>query len=275
MKNRVLLTLLIVFIVLAGVGITCGTIFVVREVEIVDVTVSTAKPLEEDEIKAIITQSGLQGKNILFGLNEDKIAADVKSVSRMIKLQSVTAEFPNKIVLTVSRRVPVYYDDKYYYDAEMCVVDAPPTVDCVNITGAGLKLVDGLDVGDLAVGTNEWTQCKIEQLKVIASYFDSLSGFKIAYDDTDKETGGFLICLKLEIKSGVTFKIKVKPGENFRHALEFTDQIYQNEANKTNGIYTTMYREKDNPNKVATGVYDANDKLLKDSNGEDMLYYEK
>ena len=45
MKNRVLLTMLILFIVLASIWITCGTIFVVRDIEIIDATVHTAEPL--------------------------------------------------------------------------------------------------------------------------------------------------------------------------------------------------------------------------------------
>ncbi len=99
MKNRVLLIMLILLIVLTGICITCGTIFVVREIEVVDSTVQTAEALTETEKSDIIMQSNLRGKSILFNLNQDKIAQKIKSVNSMLKLQSVNAKFDHRVVL--------------------------------------------------------------------------------------------------------------------------------------------------------------------------------
>ena len=271
MKNRVLLTMLIIFIVLAGIGITCGTIFVVRDVEIVDMTVQTAEALTQNEKDEIIKQTSLRGKNILFNLHQDDIAQKVKSVNSMLKLQKVTAKFPNRVVLTVVRRVPIFYDSAngLWFDSEMCVVEGTAPYR-VNITAANLKLVDGLAVGDLAMGKDEWSQCKINQLKTVASYFPSLEGFEIAYNDDPAATGGSLVCLLLKIKPNVTFKIKVKPCENFLYALEYTDQIYRTVANMVDGEYLTCRDDEG----VYTKVLDDNGKVMKDSEGKDMEYYE-
>lgn len=253
MKNRVLLIMLIVFIVLAGICITCGTIFVVRDVEVIDGTVQTAEALTETEKNEIITKCELRGKSILFNLHQDQVAQKVKSVNSMLKLQSVTAKFPNRVVLVVSRRVPIFCDSEnnLWFDAEMCrVKETAP--DPVDITSAKLSLND-LEFGDLAVGKDQWTQYKIQQIKIIANYFKSLHGFVITYDDSTQATGNHqYLCLLLKIKSDVTYKIKIKPEDDFLHALEFTDQIYQ-EKNVA-GVYETMYRYQDNPQKVGTRI---------------------
>lgn len=267
--------MLIIFIVLSGVWITCGTVFVVREVEVVDITVQKTEELTTDERNAIVAESGLLDKNILFNLDQEKITNSVKSVNPMLKLQGVTAEFPNRVVLTVSRRMPVYVDreNEKYFDAEMYVVDAPADdlVECIDITGANLKLVSGLTTGDLAVGKDEWTQCKIKQLKVMANYFPSLDGLKINYDDNRSVVGNY-VCLLLETKPGVTYKIKVKPGENFLHALEFTDQIYNMMG--IEGIYKTMYRDAA-PGKVGTQILDEDgNNIMLAITGRDIVYEE-
>ena len=271
MKNRVLLTMLIIFIVLAGIGITCGTIFVVREVEIVDLTVQTAESLTQSEKDNIIKQTNLRGKNILFNLHQDEIAQKIKSVNSMLKLQSVTAKFPNRVVLTVVRRVPIFYDSAngLCFDSEMCVVEGTALYR-VNITAANVKLVDNLVVGDLAIGKDERSQCKINQLKTVASYFPSLEGFEISYNDSATVTGSSLLCLVLKIKPNVTFMIKVKPNENFLYALEYTDQIYRTVANMVDGEYRTLYDE----NGVYTIVRDGNGEIIKNQNGEEMEYHE-
>ncbi len=276
MKTRVLLTMLIIFIVLSGVWITCGTIFVVREIDVVDMKVQTAEALSESEVNEIIAHSGLKGKNILFSIHQDQITKNIKLVDPMFKLQSVTAKFPNRIVLTVSRRVPIYYDSTsdLLFDSDMCVVEGNKSA-CINITGANLTLNDGLMVGDLAVGKDARTQGKIDQLKIIGSYFNDLNGFQISYDDSKGVVDSKLLCLKLQIKTNVKFVIKVKPTANFWHALDFTNFIYTTEENYAEGEYRTLFQE-DNSRKVYTKLYMADGSSpKKDGNGKDIVYNEK
>ncbi len=276
MKNRVLLAMLIIFIVFAGIGITCGTIFVVKDVEILDVT-TTSDVLKDEEKNEIIAKSGLKGKNILFNLNTQAIIQGVKSVDPTLKVQSITAEFPNRVVLKVSRRLPVYYDSKnqLFFDAEMCRVKET-NADCIDITRANLSLVSDLDFGDVAVGKDKWAQCKIDQLKTLATCFDSLDGLKIAYanDDDSVTVSNEYVCLLLKVKPTVTFKIKLRPSENFLHALRFTQQIYQKV--QIDGVYQTLYRS-DAPNKIGIKMYhDENAKNpMKDKDGKEIIYYEE
>lgn len=244
MKTRVLLAMLIIFIVVAGICITCGAVFVVRNVEIVDATIQTANPLTEDEKNAIKETCGLSGKNILFNLDQDKIAQNVKSVNSKFKLHSVTAKFPNRVVLMISRRVPVFYDHNHAYDAEMCIVGEGTDEKWINISDANLALKEDLKAGDMAVGADDRSQAKIEQLKIIAAHFESMEGFEILYDDTPAVVGPELLCLQLTIKAGVTFQIKIKPSDDFLRALEYTDQIYQDKAHKATGVYETFYNDQ-------------------------------
>ena len=58
----------------------------------------------------------------------------------MLKVQTVVAQFPNRVVLVVSRRVPVFHDGNHLYDAEMCVVKGTAG-NYVDISGANLDLV--------------------------------------------------------------------------------------------------------------------------------------
>jgi len=248
MKNRVLLAMLIVFIVLSFVWITCGTIFVVREIDVEDLTVEAAEPLTDEEINEIISECGLKGKNVLFNLKKDKVAEKIKTYNPMIKLKSITAKFPNRVILKVARRVPIYCDqkNKMYFDAEMCVVSDKPVPGCIDITGAELELAhEDFVVGDVVKGKNIKDQQKIEQLKVIASYFPSLAGFEITYKNEDKDIGAERVRVVLNIKSGVTFEIEInfKNGENFLYALQYTDQIYKHEFNEANGCYFTSYKD--------------------------------
>ncbi len=275
MKNRVLLTMLIIFIVVAGICITCGTIFVVREVEV------DATTLSEPEKKQIVEQSGLCGKNILFGLNEEQIAKKIKKVDPMFKLQSAIAKFPNRVVLTISRRSPIYYATiggrNLLFDADMCVVEGD-TTDCVDITAAGLSLSNNLAVGDLAVAQNkndQRTQGKIRQLKALANYYgNSLKDYQISYNDNTGVVDSKLLCLDLKIDAQVTFELKIKPNENFLHALKFTEKIHQTYPQNRVCVYETMYHA-DKSNKVGTQILDSDNHNLVIQNGKEVVFYEK
>ncbi len=243
MKNRVLLTMLIIFIVLSSVWITCGTIFVVRDIEVVDIT----DVLTEEEKNEIISHSGLLGKNILFNINEDKIAQEIKSANPSIKLQSVKAEFPSRVVLKVSRSLPIYYDAKnqIYLDSDMCVAKESLSTKYIDITNANLNLSnDTYNLGDTVFGKDERTQCKIKQLKILANYFNALNQFdmkqfQIAYNDNPECVGAYLVCLNLNISNNVKFEIKILPSDDFLRALEFTVQIYKQKG--IDGIYETKF----------------------------------
>ncbi|MBQ7973790.1 MAG: FtsQ-type POTRA domain-containing protein [Clostridia bacterium] len=246
MKNRVLLAMLIIFIVLATVWMACGTIFIVRDIVIIDETVQAADPLTETEKNQIIKESGLLGKNILFNLNEETIAKNIKSYNPMLKLHSAKAEFPSGVILKISRRSPIYCMQKdsetIYFDAEMCLVENTQSIECIDISGTNLELANSnLSVGDVVTGKEKKDQAKIEQLTTIASYFDDLSGFDITYDDTAGYENFTILVMK--INPDVTFKITIDlhNDENFFKALDYTNQFYK-DKNNLPGEYITVYR---------------------------------
>ena len=269
MKSKVLLAMLVVLIVLAGIGIMCGTIFVVREIEVVDANAAVSV-LTDAEKEAIMNKTELKGKNILFNINQEKIKASIKTCDPMYKVHSIKTQFPSKVIITISRRVPIYFDTQNgkYYDAEMYIVKETGTqaADCVNITGANLQLKDGLDYGDLAAGATAADNRKIAQLKIVAGYFaDQLSGLKISYNDNASHVGGRLICLHLQIADDVTFEIKTKADDDFAHLLAFTNTTYQNDAKRAPGNYKAMYHESGRCTVRYTNK----------ENGEDKTYVEK
>lgn len=239
--------MLVILIVLAGVGIMCGTIFVVRDVEVIDAN-AVVSVLTDEEKEQIVSKTELQGKNILFSINQDKIKASIKACDPMYKVHSIKTEFPHKVVIKISRRVPVYLDTKNgkYYDAEMFIVKEMGTqvTPYVNITAANLQLKDNLDYGDLAVGATANDNRKIEQLKIVAGYLgDGLTTCTISYNDEAAHVGGRYICLHWQINANVTFEIKTTADDDFAHLLAFTNTIYQNDAQKVAGNYKAMYHE--------------------------------
>ena len=259
MKNRVLLAMLIIFIVLSSIWITCGTIFVVREIEVID----TSELLTQEEKNQIAKDSGLYGKNILFNINEEKIAQGIKSSNPTVKLQSVKAEFPSRVILKVARSLLVYYDSKngICLDADMCVVDmcvVEEQPNCIDIAKTNLNLaVESLKLGDVVLGKDAKTQCKIKQLKIVANYFSTLSDFdmkqfKIAYNDAPECVGPYLVCLTITVKTNVEFEIKILPSDDFLKALQFTVQIF-NKTGNVEGEYATMF---DKAKKVVTKIGD-------------------
>lgn len=237
--------MLIILVVLAGLGIMCGTIFVVRDVEVVDA--NPAAILSAEEKNNIVTKTELHGKNILFSINQNKIKANIKACDPMYKVHSIKTEFPNKVVIKISRRVPIYWDqvNSKYYDADMYVVKEMGTTptDCVDITGANLQLKEDVNYGDLAVGKTSTDNRKINQLKLVAAYFPTLSGFTLKYNDDAAHVGGKLICLHLTVAYGVTFELKTMADDDFAHLLAFVNTVYQNEAKQATGNYKAMYHQ--------------------------------
>ena len=256
MKNRVLLTMLILFIVVAGVCITCGTVFVVRDVEVVDATVQESEFLTAAEKNEIIEKSGLHGKNILFNLNQDKVVQNLKAYNSKLKVQSITAKFPNRVVVVVSRRVPIYYDGQRCYDAEMCVVECNQPENCINIAGANLEQTD-LKLGDFATAKTARVQKKIKQLRVIGGMVDSLENIEaISYeDDLDKVPSSDYLYLKIKLSGNTNFVIKVNSQQDLRHALQYTNFVYSNKRGMEAGEYRTLYHST--YNQVYTKYFNA------------------
>ena len=254
--------MLIVFIVLSGIWITCGTVFVVREVEVLDETVGS-ETLSAAELNQISTSINLRGKNILFSVNQAKIAACVKNLDPMLKVQNVKVEFPNRVVVKVARRVPFYFDNKNYYDADLCLVENTKA-GCINISGANLALRDGVKVGDAAVGADANNQCKIEQLRVVAAY---IATERLPKDQVKEITFKEDKYLRLQIAllGGDSWQIRTQPGDNFNRLFVMMCQVYFDEKQKAHGEYRALYQDD---GKACVTFVD-------DNNEEREIFYEK
>lgn len=240
MKNKVLLSMLIVFILLAGVWITCGTIFVVRDVEIVETAANTST-LTDAEITHLVEETNLKGKSILFNLNQNEITSHIKTVDATLKVQNITAVFPNKVVINLTRRVPVYTDvtNQCYYDADMCILrDVKNAVNCVDVTAANLQLTNSTAAGDEAQGLDARNQRKIDQLKTVAN-FPNLAVSGVAYDESINGDPYLRLELQIGQESTARFVLKTKADEDFAHLLAWTYGIYQKRQSSSD--YTAMY----------------------------------
>lgn len=230
MKSKVLLSMLIIFIVLAGLWIMCGTIFVVREVEVIDVNAEVANvAVSEQDKTAIIDTVGLQGKNILFSVNQDKITQQIKNLNPTLKVQGIKAAFPNKVTISISRRVPVYKYDKLFFDADMYQVGETAAVGYVDIAGTGINF-DNPTLGNAAQGVTAQDNRKIAQLKILAGYFSNkdipMTDWQVAFDDDAVTVGAERLCLVLNLNSNVKLILKTAPDEDFAKILAYTWSIY-------------------------------------------------
>lgn len=233
--------MLIVFIVLAGLWIMCGTIFVVREVEVIDVNASVAGlAVPETEMAKISQQVSLKGKNILFSIKHDQIVAQIKAVNKTIKVQGVTAHFPNKVTISISQRMPLYKYNGLFFDADMYLVGETSPAGYVDISDTGIKF-DSPTLGDAARGMSTRDDYKIAELKTLAGYFNVLgepmTGWRVSFDDSDPVVGAQRFYMQIDLNSETQFILKTAPGEDFARILAYTWAAYNEAGDKKNGTY--------------------------------------
>ncbi|MCI5819054.1 MAG: FtsQ-type POTRA domain-containing protein, partial [Acidaminococcus sp.] len=123
MDKRVL-TLIIIFAVIALALILCATVFLLRHIEVGYTTSGEENILSEDKI---IAASGLKiNKNVLF-IKEKQIIVNIQAKYPQVKVTNVERVFPNKVIIYVTVRVPVLAvkaGEKYaLLDREMFVID--------------------------------------------------------------------------------------------------------------------------------------------------------
>lgn len=123
MDKRVL-TLIIIFAVIALALILCATVFLLRHIEVGYARSGEENILSKDKI---IAASGLKiNKNVLF-IKEKQIIANIQAKYPQVKVTNVERVFPNKVIIYVTVRVPILAvkaGEKYaLLDREMFVTD--------------------------------------------------------------------------------------------------------------------------------------------------------
>ena len=109
MKNKRLLAILLVFIVLGTLAIVGGTVFVVRSV---DIRFVSDTEYFDDENAAIIrleeSVSFIKGKNILFNVDRERIKSEIEETDVRVIVANIEAKFPNKLEIKLRERYPTF-----------------------------------------------------------------------------------------------------------------------------------------------------------------------
>ena len=116
MKNKRLLVCLIVFIVVGGLAVLGGTVFLIKDIN-KDIEIVFSNDREylvgadyDDAMRNMKDAvSFLKGKNALFDLDREKISNDIETKEPRVRWTNTEAKFPNKVVITVRERYPVFY----------------------------------------------------------------------------------------------------------------------------------------------------------------------
>lgn len=132
MDKRVL-TLIIIFAVIALALILCATVFLLRHIEVGYARSGEENILSKDKI---IAASGLKiNKNVLF-IKEKQIIANIQAKYPQVKVTNVERVFPNKVIIYVTVRVPILAvkaGEKYaLLDREMFVTDLVDEIELKN-----------------------------------------------------------------------------------------------------------------------------------------------
>lgn len=125
-NNKRFLAIALVFIIVGGVVISCSFVFRVqridpmftnnprliikRGIELGGGTVDSQSI--ENQALASYRTSALKvakGKNILFGLDRNKIKSAIEGGDPLVRVTNIEAKFPNRIEIKVQERYPMYY----------------------------------------------------------------------------------------------------------------------------------------------------------------------
>lgn len=227
--------ILIIFIVLAGIAIIGGTVFKVRKIDIVFTHTTT---LDKDGTERILQKklgSDFLGKNILFNLDKAKITEVVENTEIFLKVTNVKAEFPNRIVVDVRERYPVflYKDsaDTFVMDAEMRILyknnfPIEKENELIDISIVSGLLQSTLNRGDYVKENENSSSGKLKLIDFIPRFFMGLGDYEAA---TTHQIRGVkfnppvegVIAMRIEVKpekhetEDVHLVIMKAPGEDF------------------------------------------------------------
>lgn len=122
MLSRRLLVVLIIFILLAGIGIASGQIFVVRHIEPTFVNDLAYIRNREHVYSQIRSSLGfVQGRSILFSLDRDRVQNTIEDVDYRVRVTNIEAVFPNTLRINVRERYPVF---RFDYNGQVLILDS-------------------------------------------------------------------------------------------------------------------------------------------------------
>ena len=190
MKNKRLLVILVVFLVLGTLAVLGGVLFSIKRIDVrfhneldyfVDANASAEEKATqtkrlEDSILASL--SYLNGKNILLNMSSKKIKNKIESHEGdyqgfRLRVTNVRAEFPNRLVVTVRERYPVYRytigGKTFVLDGGLRVLDDRVPKDLVNGVLTERRLIDLRDalpeISNDGLSIGDWLTAKPEDAK--------------------------------------------------------------------------------------------------------------
>jgi transcriptional regulator of acetoin/glycerol metabolism len=233
-----------------------GTVFVIKEVEINFISAESFTNEEESKENMLSKIDYLKGKSILFNVNENEIRSKIESAEKLIKVKNIKAEFPNKIIIDVRERFPVY---KYTFmgttmilDTEMRILYKDPNAwkdesELTDISDAGISL-NPADVGDFATGATAVSIKKIEQLNIVSNYFSAQGTQeagrthmlrKITFDDDNSASDMLRMVIEMKPQSVLAdtkITIITQGDEDFARLLAFVWATVENPLIYDGGI---------------------------------------
>lgn len=157
MRNRRLLTILIIFLVIGTFAILGGALFAVRTVSVQftnqpEFFLKDQESQLESELRASVL-SFTQKKNIIFGINRKKIKNTIEEKNTRVRVTNIEAKFPNRIEIKVRERYPVF---------KLQLGDGSTAVMC-----GQLRVLDKLDAAafnDLEKNKAKWPFIEIPEI---------------------------------------------------------------------------------------------------------------
>jgi hypothetical protein len=158
MRHKRLLVCLLLAIFVGGVVVSGAFVFRVSEISVTFTEISYKIIANEAEAEAdcVSAAKGVaKGKNILFGLDRDKVKKEIERDPR-VRVTNIEAKFPNKLDIKVKERFPIFVVSAQgrvaILDYELQVISTQPEAS-LNL-GAGVRLVD---IGDQFELTNQFS----------------------------------------------------------------------------------------------------------------------
>ena len=258
MKNKRLLICLIVFILVSGLAVLGGTVFRVKTVEILFANEPEAEYIADDieQTKANLRNavSFLQGKNILFDIDRAKIVSEIESADRRIRWTNTEAKFPNKVVITVRERYPVFYytegTTNFVMDATLRIVTnimpdrtgKAPLIDISDEFSASLPGLPSLHIGKELSDylTDEQDIVKAETLVDMMAFFAGGGYFEDStrhlFDRIEFSTLRGELDLIIEVGSEIIIEIQ-DVEVDFADKLTNVWHTMENECHNFPGLY--------------------------------------
>lgn len=144
------LIVLYAFLILTVVLITLAcTVFTVSGIQVIP---ATDIALQAEESEKIISDSGINLKSSVFTLSKAKASTNIELLNPNIKVTKVEIKFPNKVVINVRRRLPVFMikdgDNYAVLDRELKIIEITDSIDNLDYC-----LIKGVDLTNAALST--------------------------------------------------------------------------------------------------------------------------